>query len=105
MDRLRDLLLTQSTSQPAAIAELAIQIANDPAALDQLTGKFGVSLKTFPDDVLRAMQKAASEIIPAAVADDPMTRKIYESYSSFQKSLLKRGLLMPGAVWRTRKLT
>lgn len=36
MDRLRDLLLTQSTSQPAAITELAIEIANDPAAIAEL---------------------------------------------------------------------
>ena len=55
-------------------------------------------------NILRAMQKAASEIIPAAVADDPMARKIYESYAGFQKSVLKRGLLMPGAVWRMRQL-
>jgi TRAP-type mannitol/chloroaromatic compound transport system substrate-binding protein len=98
----------QETIRLAAQAQIlqseAEVIANDPAALDQLTGKFGVTLKAFPDDILRAMQKAASEIIPAAVADDPMARKIYESYAGFQKSVLKRGLLMPGAVWRLRQL-
>ena len=86
----------QETIRLAAQAQIlqseAEVIANDPAALDQLTGKFGVALKAFPDDILRAMQKAASEIIPAAVADDPMARKIYESYAGFQKSVLKREL-------------
>jgi TRAP-type mannitol/chloroaromatic compound transport system substrate-binding protein len=92
----------------AAHAELlhaeAEVLANDAAALDQLTGKFGVQLRTFPDDILRAMKKAASEIVPAAVADDPMSRKIHDSYSAFQKKCLPRGLLMPGAVWQMRRL-
>ncbi|MCC6379837.1 MAG: TRAP transporter substrate-binding protein [Burkholderiales bacterium] len=92
----------------AAHAELmhseAEVLANDPEALDQLTGKYGVQLRTFPDDVLRAMQKAAAEIIPAAVAEDPMAKKVYESYASFQKKVQPRGILMPGAVWRMRSL-
>ena len=92
----------------AAHAELmhseAEGLANDPEALDQLTGKYGVQLRTFPDDVLRAMQKAAAEIIPAAVAEDPMAKKVYESYASFQKKVQPRGILMPGAVWRMRSL-
>jgi hypothetical protein len=50
------------------------------------------------------MQKAAAEIIPAAVAGDPMAKKIFESYSAFQKKVLPRGLLMPGAVWQMRRL-
>ena len=79
-------------------------LANDPDALEQLTSKNGVQLRTFPDDILRAMQKAAIEIIPAAVADDPMSKKIQESYASFQKKVLHRGLLMPGAVWQMRRL-
>ena len=98
----------QTIIKLAADAELlhseAEVVANDPAALEQLTGKFGVQLRVFPDDILRAMQKAAAEIIPAAVADDAMAKKIYESYSAFQKKSLARGLLMPGAVWQMRRL-
>lgn len=92
----------------AAHAELieseAEVLANDPEALEQLTSKFGVQLRSFSDDILRAMQKAAAEIIPAAVAGDPMAKKVYESYSGFQKKVLARGLLMPGAVWQMRRL-
>lgn len=92
----------------AAHAELlhseAEVLANDPEALEQLTGKFGVQLRTFPEEILRAMQKAAAEIIPAAVAGDPMAKKIFESYSAFQKKVQPRGLLMPGAVWQMRRL-
>ena len=98
----------QSLLTLAAHAELlhseAEVLANDPDALEQLTGKFGVQLRAFPDDILRAMQKAAVEIIPAAVAGDPMAKKIFESYSAFQKKVQPRGLLMPGAVWQMRRL-
>lgn len=98
----------QSLLTLAAHAELlhseAEVLANDPDALEQLTGKFGVQLRAFPDDILRAMQKAAAEIIPAAVAGDPMAKKIFESYSAFQKKVQPRGLLMPGAVWQMRRL-
>jgi TRAP-type mannitol/chloroaromatic compound transport system substrate-binding protein len=98
----------QSLLTLAAHAELlhseAEVLANDPDALEQLTGKFGVQLRAFPDDILRAMQKAAAEIIPAAVAGDPMAKKIFESYSAFQKKVQPLGLLMPGAVWQMRRL-
>lgn len=98
----------QSLITLAAHAELLASegevLANDPEALEQLTGKFGVQLRTFSDDILRAMQKAAGEIIPAGVASDPMAKKVYDSYSAFQKKVLARGLLMPGAVWQMRRL-
>ena len=96
----------QSLITMAAHAELlhseAEVAAHDPEALEQLTSRFGVMLRTFPDDVLKAMQAAAEKLIPAAVADDPMARKVHESYAAFQKKVQSRGLLMPGAVWRMR---
>jgi TRAP-type mannitol/chloroaromatic compound transport system substrate-binding protein len=54
--------------------------------------------------MLRAMRKAADEIIPAAVADDPVANKVWQSYSAFQQKVLERGLIMDGAVWQMRAL-
>jgi len=92
----------------AAHAELvhsqAEVTANDPAALERLKTEFGVTVRRFPDDMLRAMRVAADEIIPAAVADDPVANKVWQSYSAFQQSVLERGLIMDGAVWQMRAL-
>ena len=78
--------------------------ANDPDALKLLTTTHGVQLRSFPDEILRAMRKAAGEIIPAAVESDPMSKKVWQSYSAFQARVLNRGLLTDGAVWRMRSI-
>jgi TRAP-type mannitol/chloroaromatic compound transport system substrate-binding protein len=99
-----DQTLITLAAQAELMSSEAEVLANDPEALEQLTGKYGVQLRTFPDDILRAMQKAANEIIPAAVSEDPVARKVYDSYAAFQKKVTPRGLLMVGSVWRMRAL-
>lgn len=55
--------------------------ANDPRALQTLVNDHGVQVRRFPDEILEAGAKAASEII-ANLRDssDPLTKKVTESF-------------------------
>jgi TRAP-type mannitol/chloroaromatic compound transport system substrate-binding protein len=45
----------------------------------------GVILKRFPDDVIDQLRVYSAEVLAEVVASDPMSKKVYESFSKFQK--------------------
>ena len=53
--------------------------------LEKMIKEEGVILKPFPDDVIRKLRGFAAEVIDDIVAKDPMSKKVYESFSKFQK--------------------
>jgi TRAP-type mannitol/chloroaromatic compound transport system substrate-binding protein len=55
--------------------------------LKKLVEEHNVQLKRFPDDVLATLRKYAAEVIDELVAKDPMSKKIYASFSKFQKDV------------------
>ena len=57
--------------------------------LQKLINEHNVQLRKFPDDVLRALKGYANEVIDNITAKDAMSRKVYESYSKFQKDVSK----------------
>lgn len=55
--------------------------ANDPRALKTLVEEHGVKIRTFPDEILEAGAKAATEIIEGLrSSDDALTRKTADSF-------------------------
>jgi TRAP-type mannitol/chloroaromatic compound transport system substrate-binding protein len=44
-----------------------------------------VEVRRFDDGVIRALGKASNEVLGEIANRDPLTRKIYESYSGFRK--------------------
>jgi TRAP-type mannitol/chloroaromatic compound transport system substrate-binding protein len=56
---------------------------NDTIALDQLVKQHGVQLRTLSDDILRALGKASREVVAESAQRDPLTKRVYESYSGF----------------------
>jgi TRAP-type mannitol/chloroaromatic compound transport system substrate-binding protein len=56
---------------------------NDTIALDQLVHQHDVQLRVFSDDVLKALGKAARDVVAEAAQKDPLTQKVYESYMAF----------------------
>ncbi len=55
--------------------------ANDPRALQTLVNEHGVTVQTFPDDILEAGAVAARDIITELRdSDDALTKKVTESY-------------------------
>ncbi len=64
---------------------LADFTAKNNQALDLLVNKHGVQLKPFPDDVLKQLKTISEQVVTEIAASDPMAKKIYASYSAFQK--------------------
>ena len=58
--------------------------ARNNAALKELVEKHGVKLRRLPDDVLLKLKQVSEEVIKEMVANDPLAKKVYESYSSFE---------------------
>jgi TRAP-type mannitol/chloroaromatic compound transport system substrate-binding protein len=58
-----------------------------------------VEIRKFDDVLLQALGKASNEVLAETASKDALTRKIYESYSSFRKqqiswtNLAERGYL------------
>ena len=59
--------------------------ARNAQALQQLVDRHGVQLHEFSDDVLKAAVTAAGDVVAKAGAFDPLTKKVYDSYTSFRK--------------------
>ena len=53
-------------------------------ALDALTGKHNVQLKTFPADVVAAARKTAADVLAELAARGEMARKVHDSYAAFR---------------------
>lgn len=64
---------------------LADFTAKNNQALDVLVNKHGVQLKQFPDDVLKQLKTISEQVVTEIAEKDPMAKKIYASYSAFQK--------------------
>ena len=52
-------------------------------SLKTLVEEHGVQLRRFPDDVLEVLRGFSLEVMEELAAEDPMSRKVYESYKAF----------------------
>ncbi len=55
--------------------------------LQKLTVGHNIQLKKFPDEILKSFKKFTYEVIDEMTAKDAMSKKVYESYSKFQKDV------------------
>jgi TRAP-type mannitol/chloroaromatic compound transport system substrate-binding protein len=73
--------------------------ANNAKALDELVQDKNISIRKFDDVLLRALGKASVEVLAEVGNKDPLTRKIYQSYTEFRNraarwsELSERGFL------------
>ncbi len=51
--------------------------------------KYGTQFRQFPDDVLKALFKAAEKINEQVADSDPVARKVYDHYKNFQNGIRK----------------
>jgi TRAP-type mannitol/chloroaromatic compound transport system substrate-binding protein len=63
---------------------LAEYTARNQQALETLRTEHKVQFKPLPKDVLTALRRASDEVLEAAAAKDPFTRKVYDSVRAFQ---------------------
>jgi TRAP-type mannitol/chloroaromatic compound transport system substrate-binding protein len=82
----------QAVVEGAAAAEdtvmLAEYTARNQQALHELVDKHGVQVLPFPDDVLAALRKAADEVLAAKAAQDPFTKKVFDSCQAFRAQVV-----------------
>ncbi len=83
----------QAIFTAAALAEndfgLAEFNANNQAALDTLVNQHGVQLREFSDDIYRRAGEAARDVLAKSGQGDELTKKIYESYSAFRRTVIQ----------------
>jgi TRAP-type mannitol/chloroaromatic compound transport system substrate-binding protein len=79
----------QSVLQHVASAENDYMYAEFNArngeALATLVNQHGVQLRRFPDDVLKAIGTAATEVVSDIGNADEVTKKVYDSYVAFRR--------------------
>lgn len=63
--------------------------ARNQGSLDTLTGKHGVELKRYSDELLADVRKVALDVISTVGNSDPLTKKIFDSYSAYQKTAVE----------------
>lgn len=63
--------------------------ARNQGSLDILVAKHGVELKRYNDELLAEVRKVAVDVISTVGNTDAITRKIYESYSAYQKTAVQ----------------
>jgi TRAP-type mannitol/chloroaromatic compound transport system substrate-binding protein len=82
----------QTAIQALASAENELLLAEFNArngdALDTLVNKHKVQFKEFSPDVLKAVGSASGEVVAAVGDADAMSKKVYESFIKFRKSVM-----------------
>lgn len=73
-------------------------------ALQVLVDDHGVQMRTFSDDVWKALSVAAKEVLEAVGNSDPTTKKIYDSYMSALAGAKRMSQYADGAYLRIREL-
>jgi TRAP-type mannitol/chloroaromatic compound transport system substrate-binding protein len=61
--------------------------AKNNAHLQILLKKHKVQLRKFPDSVLGGLKKLSDEVLNEMAAEDPVSKKVYESFKKFQKNI------------------
>ena len=78
--------------ETAAAAENCYSVAEfsarNMALLDTLTKDHGVQVRKFDDSILKALGKASGEGVAEVSENDPLTRRVYQSFSKFRKSMM-----------------
>jgi len=66
---------------------LAEYTARNPGALKQLVETHKVTLLKFPDDVLSELKRVSEEVVLDLSKEDALSKKVYDSYSTFLKDV------------------
>jgi len=62
---------------------------NNAKALDELVQDKNIIIRKFDDPLLRALGKASAEVLAEVGNKDPLTRKIYQSYTEFRNRAVR----------------
>ncbi len=68
---------------------LAEYTARNNAALHELIDIHGVELRRLPDDVIAELASISREVVAGIVDNDPLSQRIYKSYSDFRETVVE----------------
>ncbi len=77
--------IIQVAAQWANVWMLSEFEAKNSIYLQKIIDEQRTQILPFPDDVLSAFRKIADETIEEIISEDPMSKKVYESFRKFQK--------------------
>ena len=73
-------------------------------ALKEMVEKNGVKVKKLPDEVIRALRKAANEVLDEQAAKDPDTKVVLASFRKFQAKIKYFREISEGAYMKAKEL-
>ena len=76
--------------------------ARNNQAMEKLINEHGVKVRPLPDDVLSALKAATAEVMAEKSAEDPMFKKVYESYKTFYEGVRDYHKLSEQAYYNNR---
>ncbi|HEX7007726.1 MAG TPA: TRAP transporter substrate-binding protein, partial [Alphaproteobacteria bacterium] len=86
------------------VQSLAEFNTNNMTSLETLVTRHEVKVRQFSDDLFRSMFAAAKDVLAAAGNRDPLTKKVYESFMKFRKSMLAWTTVADQAYFNKRSL-
>jgi TRAP-type mannitol/chloroaromatic compound transport system substrate-binding protein len=78
--------------------------AGNSESMKVLVEREGVELRKLPDDVLRELKRISQEVVEELAAQDETAGRVYESYKSFQDTMLDYKLVSEEALDDARRL-
>lgn len=81
---------------------LAEYTARNQKALETLVNQHSVKIHPFPKDVMTALRKTSDEVIQDLIADDPFSKKVFDSFDAYRQEVSKYTKLSDGAYLGTR---
>lgn len=78
--------------------------ANNSQALATLIDNHGVKLHEFSDDIFKAMGEASRDVLATVGNADPLTKKVYDSFSKFRKQAVAWSKLSDQSYMQKREL-
>ncbi len=86
-DDLKEVLRTATTA--ASIKMLSEFEAKNSEYYQKLKDEGKVQFKVFPDEVLNSLKTATAEVLQEITSSDPLSKKVYASYSKFKAGITK----------------
>ena len=83
---------------------IAESIFLNTQALETLVNKHGVKLRHLPDDIIKAIAEKTDEVVAEQRVKDPLTKKIYDSYSNWRRQVIPYSEITQKAFYNNRHL-
>ncbi len=97
-------MLVESCTAAENNITLAEFNAKNSDALATLVNEHNVQVRRIPNDMLNAIGEKSGEVVAEAAAEDPLTKRVHESFIDFRKKAIAYSKLSDQAYWQARLL-